>query len=318
MLCDLFLGTMATGRLAKGSIAMPPQATAPTTIHSETASGTTTTAHTSSSTPAATPVLLGRPAGYVPSAQSSSSTLVAALPADTPTARAENLNSDVNDENSDPWMLEDLPPADDAVCFSQTHAQPTAAVQTLPHTQLLAASAAPLTKAPVYGTKFPTADTPIRKRKDANENTIPVGERPKRSHTASFGSDISALTNNISHILNALTPDPAPPRSLPPPLPLPPVQSDEYANLPPGVQVALAVAKKVNRILILYNGRFNGEECDWLHTRLSYRYNELLESQHRAGSFLGTLSDDASAEFLHHMWKHSICSEKSAAGMGVE
>ncbi|KAJ3227444.1 hypothetical protein HDU78_010029 [Chytriomyces hyalinus] len=318
MMLALFLGTMATGKLAKGSnaaattsaptpaataaattSALTPAATATASISAPTPAATaaattsaltpaatatasisaptpaaTTTASTSASTSAPTPAatLAPTPAAMLPPlirpAATASSTQL-------PTAFYDDWNI-FNDEN-DPYHFEDLPPPDN-IYTQMLVQQPTPC----PTRAAAAADVTPASKAPVYGAQFPVSNQASRKRKDATENNTPVGERPKQSHSnlPSAGAELAPLMNNISSILNALNPGPDPASAPTCPPPPPPTKPDDYASLTSGVQVALAVAKKLHQILKLYNGKFNREECNWLHTSLAFCYTELLESPH--------------------------------------
>ncbi|KAJ3387919.1 hypothetical protein HDU80_011810 [Chytriomyces hyalinus] len=142
-----------------------------------------------------------------------------------------------------------------------------------------------------------TEPVPTRKR-SAVEHSI--GERPKRSHSAvlpSSAAQFLSLSSDVKSLVAALQPAPSPPQQT--------SAVDPFAGFSDTVQLSLAVAKKVSYLLSKYNGTYEGEECEWLLLKQTYKYCELFESPHRAATFLGTLSDDASVQFLRHMWESS-------------
>ncbi|KAJ3238727.1 hypothetical protein HDU77_011471 [Chytriomyces hyalinus] len=295
MLCTLFEKNMAKGTLARGSnipstpatpTAATPTASTPSTVTPSTAAAITATPST---------------------AQAGSSTTVPPTQCDTDDYVDNDDWYDPDTENLFP--LQELPPPD-ALYLKYVASIPQVAA-TVPMASQGKVPPASSAIVPLESSPF-VENTPIKRKSDANPPTGPVGERPKQSHTAPRAAEDVVLANSITEILQALkSPEApkAPPLMLAPtaPLPLP----DSFSHLPMEAQLSLTVAKKVNRILLLYNGELDGEKCEWLDVTLTYQYCELFENPHRAATFLGTLSDGASMQFLCYLYKSAIAPNSS-------
>ncbi|KAI9344284.1 hypothetical protein BDR26DRAFT_857538, partial [Obelidium mucronatum] len=114
--------------------------------------------------------------------------------------------------------------------------------------------------------------------------TSGLGEREKRVHKNP--TQLDALTNTLGQALEMMKP--------------PPIDrcSATLFKLPESVQLTMVVAKKLNDLLMRYNGEYEGEYCSWLHPRMTYKFGKVLADPHNAAMFLGTDSDEALVELL--------------------
>ncbi|KAJ3019507.1 UNVERIFIED_CONTAM: hypothetical protein HDU68_010640 [Siphonaria sp. JEL0065] len=107
----------------------------------------------------------------------------------------------------------------------------------------------------ILNSRSSSSSTQLKKR--AATHGLMNGERPKRSHTRkddSFSTIDRNLQNAMALLEKEATPAQVPPAAL----------VDRFAAIPEAHQLSLRVAEHLGALLTRLNGRFKGEDCEWL------------------------------------------------------